>query len=412
MAKKTQRKSRQDATQRKKQQRRLARTERKPTPTKASRPVGKLGGLTNLELIEETTPLLRTSPTETGIPTDYMERVIRAAWSTHDMLSQPEFADIAFSLLDTLQSYVEIGIEMGVSPAVGKTRLTKEEDARLQKAFDAMVERVLTDEIRNQFIQALTSLRKRLRQQRKPKDLARAAAAQMLLEMTEYPSLAIGAGVVRKSVVQCLEAGFEIAEGLNQLGGEDDLSQMPPDTILEVARKSGIINKMEGLLGKVPGLQHFAEKQVKKMREDGEQAVFAGKLVLNVFSQAELRQAYAIMETFYPEEEDDSYTFRMLLEQYGKELVEKWIVYIQEIFTPERVRQFHDSLVRMTQNPLHTQSKWGAYLLLLREIFTDDDAGQYEVRLLSFALMAELTLLEIEDAKKAEAESEDDSDSE
>ena len=405
MAKKNQRKSRQEATQRKKQQRRLARTERKPTQT--LRPVGKLGGLTNLELIEEVTPLLRKSPVEAGVPTDYMEHILRAAWSTDDLLSQPEFADIAFSPLDTVQSYVEIGIAMGVAPTASRTRLTKEENDRLQKTFDATVERVLTEDIRGQFIQALTALRKRLRQQRKPKDLARAAAAQMLLEMTEYPALAIGAGVVRKSVVQCLEAGFEIAGGLTQLGEADEISQLPPDEMLQIARKSGIIKKMEGLLEKIPGLQHFAEKQVQKIREEGEQAVFAGELVLNVYSQAELRQAHAILETFYPEEDDDSYTFRMLLEKHGKELVEKWIIYIQALFTPERVRQLHDSLVRMTQHPLHTQSKWGAYLLLLRETFADGDAGQYEVRLLSFALMAELTLMEMEDDEEADGEDKD-----
>ena len=153
-----------------------------------------------------------------------MEKIIRAAWSTHDLLSQPEFANLAFSPLDTAQSYAEIGLEMGVTPPVGRTRLTKEESARLQEVFDATVERVLTEDMRGQLIQALTALRKRLRQQRKPKDLARAAAAQMLLEMTEYPSLARGAGVARASVSQCLEIGFEMADELTQLGGDDEIS--------------------------------------------------------------------------------------------------------------------------------------------------------------------------------------------
>ena len=173
-----------------------------------------------------------------------------------------------------------------------------------------------------------------------------------------------------------------------------------------------IERRVEGLLGKIPDLQRFAEKEVQKVREEGEQAVFTGKLVLNIYSQAELRQAHAILESFYPEEGRDSYTVQMLLAEHGKELVEKWIVYIQALFTPERVRQLRDLLVRMTQHPLHTQSKWGAYLLMLREIFTDDDAGQYEVRLLSYALMAELTLMEIEDRKKADAENKNDDDSE
>jgi hypothetical protein len=340
-----------------------------------------------------------------------MEIVVRAAWSTHDLLSQPEFADIAFSPLDTAQSYAEIGAEMDISLFKGKTPLTKEEEDRLQEVFDATVERVLTEDMRGQFIQALTTLRKRLRQQRMPKDLARAAAAQMLLEMTEYPSLARGAGVARASVAECLEIGFEIADELTQLGDSDEISQLPPDEVLAIARKSGIINKMEGFFDKIPGLQHFAEKQVQNIREEGEQAVYKGKLVLNVYSQAELRQAHAILESLVPKEDGGAYAMHELTEKHGKNLVEKWIAYIEALFIPERVRRLHNLLLRTTQNPLHNQLKSGAYLLLLRESLAGDDIGQHELRFLLFALIGELALLETEDAKKAAA-GEDDSDSE
>ena len=100
-----------------------------------------------------------------------------------------------------------------------------------------------------------------------------------------------------------------------------------------------------------------------------------------------------------------------LTEKHGKNLVEKWIAYIEALFIPERVRRLHNLLLRTTQNPLHNQLKSGAYLLLLRESLAGDDIGQHELRFLLFALIGELALLETEDAKKAAA-GEDDSDSE
>ncbi|HRJ45333.1 MAG TPA: hypothetical protein PL105_25760, partial [Caldilineaceae bacterium] len=329
MAKKKQQKSRQEATQRRKQQRRQARTERKPTVR--SKPVGKLNRPINPELIKEIFPLFGGNTTESGASQDLMEQVTKAAWSTHDLLNQPEFADIVFSPLDTAQCYAEIGLEMGVEPIEGKRPLTRAEEDRLQNVFDATLERVLTDDLRGQFIQALTALRKRLRQQRNQRDLARAAAAQLLLETTEHPQLASGAGVVRGSLRQCLGIGFELAGELTQLGEANDIAQLTPDEILKTAQQSGIIKKMEGLFGRIPGLQRLAEKQVQELRDEGEQAVYARKLILNIYSQEELRQAYTILKSFAPEDADDSYTLRTLLQEHGKEVVDEWIFYIRAL---------------------------------------------------------------------------------
>jgi len=99
----------------------------------------------------------------------------------------------------------------------------------------------------------------------------------------------------------------------------------------------------------VPGLQRYLEKQVDKLWEEGETAIFDGELDLELFTTEELEAGAEIFNTVMAETETDESaasadSAKALFTEKSKTLLAQLETYLVERFTPERLAQLRARL--------------------------------------------------------------------
>jgi hypothetical protein len=214
----------------------------------------------------------------------------------------------------------------------------------------------------------------------------------MFLESDQNGQIAAALGLVQEIVRRSIGFGFQMAEALDQLRGDDETAApLTPDALRERIEQSEFAQQLTATLGKVPGLRRFFEQQAEEMRDAGRQALFEGKLRLDLYTPAEIAGAVEVMQEAF---DGDLTGFSEFDEQVGNimpVLMPQMIEYVRGVFTTEeRIARLRQRMNEVVADPDFADSPWPPFLLALRDDLMEEDALAYGLGFLLSALLGEV----------------------
>jgi hypothetical protein len=349
------------------------------------------------EMDEVFEDMLALFPTITGAsasPGPAIEEFMTVLLDSGDMADEPELEEIFVHPMLCANTFAEVAEELGIHPdALDELSTEEREDAYLT-ILEGTAQRLLTDELRQEILNGLNDLRLRLKRSGEREEAAKAAALQSFMGEYVGNELWPTTGLVQAIFYRSTQIGFALIEASTEVMETFDPDEGGPLLLDEVAR-SKIAQKTDALIKEVPGLGGFLEKQADKIWEEGVEAVFKGKLYLELFSPEELEGAAEIFETTFGrfDPDDTTDTPEPVVPRVPEEAVVTGISqlddYVEKLFTPERLDQLRARLDAVLKDPAFA-GKWKPFLLQLAESMKHEDAIEYEKPFLVQALLGEI----------------------
>lgn len=326
------------------------------------------------------------------------EQFIIALMDSDSMVDEPEFEEIIVDPLLCLNTFSEIVRELDIEPGPMNELPDEEREDAQMTIREEITRRLLTDELRQDIINGLNDLRIRLKRSGERQEVAKAAALQSFLGGDMGSEVWPLIGLVQAIFIRSLKIGFELMDTAMEVAETTgpDGSDIP---LTEKLARARVTQKSAELLKKTPGLSGFLDKHADKVWEEGIDAVFKGKLYLELFSPEELETGFKIFEATFgrddiAEEEDAP---EPLTPEVNGEDVETVVLqldaYITELFTPERLDQLRARLDAILKDPAYNIGKWSSFLFLLAQNMAEEDAVEYEMRFLIQALIGEMAFV-------------------
>jgi hypothetical protein len=347
------------------------------------------------EVIEDMLPLFPLIDDPSTSPAAGVEQLMMTLVASEDLIEEPEFEDIIIDPMRCVDTFVEVGEELGIDPeALSQLPDEEREDTNMQM-LEMTTRRLLTDELRQDIINALNSLRLRLKQAGQPEKAAKAATLQSFLGGSESSEVWPLIGLVQAIVQRSLAAGFELLEASIEVVGADALDETEtPLSLAERVAQSSMAQKANTLLQKVPGLSRFLEKQADSIWDEGSDAVFAGELHLGIFTVEELEAGFDIFKTTLGDgisQETDTQEPITIepTEETGKALVLRIDDFITELFTPVRLDQLRTRLNTILNDKDYPR-RWLPFILMLADYMADEEAVENEKGFLISAFLGEM----------------------
>jgi hypothetical protein len=344
------------------------------------------------ELVDDMLPLFSKLGRVSDISA--AEQLMTPILMSDALANEPELNHIFIDPFLCAETLTLVAQEMDLDPE-SLSALDEEEgeDVRLEM-LEEVARRVVTDDVRQEILDGLNSLRLRLKRSRKRKRVAQVAAVQSFLGMggdgndEAWPTT----GLVQAIVTRSITVGFEMVEASieieDQVGGDDQ----DKVGLLQRLAELPLARKLDKLLNKVPGLGGFLAKHADRIWEEGVDAIYDGKLNLGLFSPEELvagldafRTALEIGEINETESET---IVASMSEEKGKVVVLAIDNYVGQLFTPERLDQLRARIVTVLDTGEYP-SKWLSFLLMLQEYIAYEDAAENERGFLIKALIGE-----------------------
>jgi hypothetical protein len=347
------------------------------------------------EVIEDMLPLFPLIDDPSTSPAAGMEQLMMTLVASEDLIEEPEFEDIIIDPMRCVDTLVEVGEELGIDPAALSQLPDEEREDTTMQMLEMTTRRLLTDELRQDILSALNSLRLRLKQAGQPEKAAKAASLQSFLGGSETSEVWPLIGLVQAIVQRSLAAGFELLEASMEVVGADGLDETEtPLSLAERVAQSSVAQKANTLLQKVPGLSRFLEKQADSIWDEGIDAVFAGDLYLGIFAVEELEVGFDIFKTTLGDnlsQETDAQepiTIKPTEEQ-SKALVLGIDDFITELFTPLRLDLLRTRLDTIL-NDKDSPRRWIPFILMLADYLADEEAVANEKGFLISAFLGEM----------------------
>jgi hypothetical protein len=294
-----------------------------------------------------------------------------------------------------VDTFVEVAEELGTDPEAFSRLPDEELEETQMKLMEMTARRLLTDELRQEIVDALNQLRLRLKQAGQRDKTAKAAALQSFLSGSEGSEIWSMIGLVQAIVQRSLTAGFELLETSRQAmeAGHLDGSETPL-TISERLAQSSLTQRANKLLRKVPGLGGYLEKQADSIWQEGVEAVFTGDLYLGLFTPEEMKIGLDLFRTtmgdVIREEAAAQEPEKIAIpEEKAKALISEIDDTITQLFTPVRLDQLRMRLNSIL-NDTHLPKQWLSFVLMLREYMADEEAIENEKPFLISAFLGEL----------------------
>lgn len=347
----------------------------------------------NDELIEDMLPLfpkLGDVFTPTGPAIEQLMVILAASG---DMIDEPEFAEVIIDPLLCVDTLVKVAEELGIDPdSLGEPATEDQEDIRME-ILEESVRRLLTDESRQDIINGLNDLRLRLKGSGRRGEAAKAATLQSFLRENESNEFWPIIGLVQAIFQRSLVVGFELIEASMEATGPDS-SDRWDISVLHKFAGSSFGQKVDVLLKKVPGVRGFMEKQADRIWEEGINAIFTGELRLELFSREELKKGFDILRTEFgydtgKETVGEESPPLKVSQETGAVFISRLDDYITDLFAPERLDKLRARLDAILREPAYT-GKWLAFILMLVEYMSDQDAVENEKSFLIRALLGEM----------------------
>jgi hypothetical protein len=322
-----------------------------------------------------------------------LANMMNALMESSTLIVEEEFESLFFPPLESVDVFIQIAQEKGWSPeALKELDGTAVEDVHFD-IIQECVPKLLTEEMKQEILQALQDCHGRLQKQGKGQKAAQVGLVQFVLsekEMNEvaWQMTALVHSLVRRSVA----AGFSLMETTGL--GERELPAL--DKILDAAATEGVTKKVEGLLKRVPGLRGYLEKQTDAVWDEGAEAVYLGKLYLGLFAEEEVQIVAELIDQFVKPAFEEKATGGTVQESLPR-FIEELDAYISQIFSnPERLRQIRHRIDTLLQEQA-VERQWVPFVYLLKGYMADDEAAINERAFLHRALMGEFYAHVLED---------------
>jgi hypothetical protein len=322
-----------------------------------------------------------------------LANMMNALMESSTLIVEEEFESLFFPPLESVDVFIQIAQEKGWSPeALKELDGTAVEDVHFD-IIQECVPKLLTEEMKQEILQALQDCHGRLQKQGKGQKAAQVGIVQFVLsekEMNEvaWQMTALVHSLVRRSVA----AGFSLMETTGL--GERELPAL--DKILDAAATEGVTKKVEGLLKRVPGLRGYLEKQTDAVWDEGAEAVYLGKLYLGLFAEEEVQIVAGLIDQFVKPAFEEKATGGTVQESLPR-FIEELDAYISQIFSnPERLRQIRHRIDTLLQEQA-VERQWVPFVYLLKGYMADDEAAINERAFLHRALMGEFYAHVLED---------------
>jgi hypothetical protein len=362
------------------------------------------------ELVEDMAPLMAMVETGAG---SAEENLFWLLADSGDLAEEPEFKEIFTEPLVTLPTYISVAESLGVATPDLLDELPEEEqEDKKAEILEETVRRLLNNELRREIIEAVDRLRLRWKKAGKRAEAARVAGLQLTLSERKSTAVWPMIGLVQAIVLRSLGAGFEIVgvtmdeEEVDATNDEESLA-----ALYKKLNDPGMDEKLERAIKKVPGLQSYLEKQVDKIWEEGETAIFTGELCLELFTDEELEAGVEIFKTVMAKKETDESAAPegpadTSIAQASRNLFSQLDLFLAERFTPERLEQLRTHL-RTILDEASYPAKYFSFIKMLVDAMADEEAVENEKGFLLRALLGEIravSVAEDEDTEEAPEE--------
>ncbi|MFN8458390.1 MAG: hypothetical protein U0401_27670, partial [Anaerolineae bacterium] len=342
------------------------------------------------ELTEEMAPLLAAQGTGSA-----EENLFWLLADSGELAEEPEFKDIFTDPLLSLPTYISVADELGFPSPDDLFNLPEEEqEDKKADILEEAVRRLLNDELRQEIIEALGRLRERWKKAGNQAEVAKAAAIQFMLSSRKNEEAWPVIGLIQRIIMRSVGAGFELVGATmddepDQSGGDESMA-----ALYAKLHEPEMAGKISEAIKKIPGLQDYLEKQTDKIWDEGEEAMIAGELDLEIFTEEELEAAAQIFKSILGEQTDDeSVTAEEVKEQFvpakTKELFTQIEAYLTERMTPERLEQLRARLHTVLDEASYPP-KYAAFIRMVSEAMADEQAVENEMGFLLRAILGEL----------------------
>ncbi|UCC88445.1 MAG: hypothetical protein JSV81_03810 [Anaerolineales bacterium] len=351
------------------------------------------------EVIDDMLPLFPRAGDTSASSAASLEQLMITLLASEDLVEEPEFESIIIDPLRCVDTFVEVAEELGTDPEALRQLPDDKRDETQMQLMEITAQRLLTDELRVDVINALNQLRLRLKKARQRKKAARVAAFQSFLRGSETSQLWPSIGLVQALVQRSLMTGFDMLEAASEALGVSHLDgSETPLALSERLAQSRLGRKANKLLQKVPGLGGYLEKQAETIWQEGVDAVFAGELNLGLFTQEELEAGLSVLVTTLEEvigEElaGQAPTSVATSEEKAQTLFLKMSGFLTELLTPVRLDQLRRRLDACL-NDSDLPKRWLPFALMLRKYMADAEAIENERHFLISAFIGELRAVE------------------
>jgi hypothetical protein len=254
------------------------------------------------------------------------------------------------------------------------------------------LQRLLTDDLYRDILKGLDDLRARLKRSGERRKAARVAALRSFLDGQEGPLVWALTGLVQAIYHRSLGLGVELTQASAQALEADDGE--PGASWMDRLAHSALGEKLDALLGKVPGLENLLESQADRMWEEGWRALYSGELRLGLYTEDELETATAVIASAMGYESVEqmasaAVSGQGLPEGMGNAVVDALLSTIDELFTPERLEQLRARFDVLLRDPAY-RGPHLPYMLMLRQYVMEEDAVAYAKKPLLAALLGEI----------------------
>lgn len=338
------------------------------------------------ELVEDMAPLLAIAETGAG---SEEENLFFLLADSSDLVEEPEFQTIFAEPLITLPTYISVAEKQGFPSPDDLFNLPEEkQDEKKAEIIEETTRRLLTDELRQEILAALNGLRLRWKKEGQRPEAARAAGLQLILGDRKSKGLWSTIGLVQAIVLRSLEAGFELVGAAVEEEPDETDEDGPLSDLYKRLNEPEVTGKLEEAIKKVPGLEDYLDKQLDKIWEEGDEALFRGELNLGLFTAEELEAGAKIFNQVMREQAEDEKAADSTKEQTQK-LFTQLNAYLVELFTPERLEQLRARLQTILAEGVYP-GRYFSYVKMATEAMAEEDAAENERPFLFKALLGEL----------------------
>jgi hypothetical protein len=336
------------------------------------------------EVVDDIRPLLANINSSNPSDNDLHELLTILVESSR-LIDEPEFEELVIEPALAVNTFVDVAKEMEIVPSSPDEVLSEDvaEDTQIEM-LEITIRQLLTEEVTQEIVDRLNSLRLRLKRTGNTMETAKVAAVQSFLRDSVDIGALLTVGLVQAVFERSLEAGFALVEVSTELiEAIDPAERDSPLTLRQKLSQSKLAQKAEVMFKKVPGLDKFMTKQVDKIWDEGVEAIRKGDLYLELFTEEELRIAFELFRTIFIEADPKP-------GQITPEVAAKIITpgkmatfdsevgnYMGEILTPDRLEQFRVRLRSILDDPDHPK-EWSAFILMLQEFIAGDDVSERE----------------------------------
>lgn len=338
------------------------------------------------DLTEEMVPLLAAQGAGSA-----EENLFWLLAGSGDLAEEPEFKDIFTDPLLTLPTYISVAEGLGFPSPDDLFNLPKEEqEDKKADILEETVRRLLSDELRQEIIEALNSLRERWKKAGKPTEVAKAAAIQFMLSSRKNAEAWPVIGLIQRIIMRSVGAGFELVGAT--MDDQPDQSEGDKSMAALYARlnEPEMAGKLSEAVKKIPGLQDYLERQADKIWDEGEEAMFTGELGLELFTPEELEAAAQIFKSVLDEQTDgESATSEEAMPAKTRELFKQLEAYLAECMTSERLEQLRARLQTVLDEASYPP-QYSSFIRMVSQAMADEQAVENEMGFLLRAILGEL----------------------